>query len=266
MTLAAIFHRIAPRLALAIAVLLAGMIPMAPVPAQAQSVLERLFGAPTAAHRKKIGQAAPKRTVVRKVVRKRTVKRRSPSASRSSRSSRSSSSRSVRSSSAASSRGTSYTYRTLCVRKADGYFFPVSFSTTQDYFDRDLEACQARCPGAEVDLYFHRVLREEAENMVSHSTGKDYTDLATAFAYKTKGIDAAAAKACEIEPEPAFKIEIAEGLGDLPFESPIPLPIRRPEPEAVLVSDLRGGNKDMAEISNRAKVIRRVGPRFFPDQ
>ncbi|MER0237128.1 DUF2865 domain-containing protein [Fulvimarina sp. MAC8] len=241
---------------------------MTPVPVQAQSVLERLFGAPTAAHRQKIGRAAPQRQVKRKVIRKRTVKRSTKrhrqSASRSSGSS--SRSRNRGSVSKASSRGSSYTYRTLCVRKADGYFFPVSFSTTQDYFDRDLESCEARCPGADVDLYFHRVLREEAENMVSHSTGENYTALETAFTYKTKGIDAQAAKACEIEPEPAFKIEVADGLGDLPFESAIPLPIRRPDPEEVLVSDLRGGSRDVAEVSGRQKVIRRVGPRFFPDQ
>ncbi|MEN3793830.1 DUF2865 domain-containing protein [Fulvimarina sp. MAC3] len=265
MTFATKLYRTVPRLVLAFSVMVAGMIPMVPMQAQAQSVLERLFGAPTAAHRRKIGQAAPKRTIGRQVIRKRTVKRsvkrQRQSASRSSRSSARS-----RSASATSSRGSSYTYRTLCVRKADGYFFPVSFSTTEDYFDRDMEACEARCPGTEVDLYFHRVLREEAENMVSHSTGKNYTDLATAFAYKTKGIDATAAKACEIEPEPAFKIEVADDLGELPFQSAIPLPIRRPEPQAILVSDLRGGSKDVAEVSNRQKVIRRVGPRFFPDQ
>ncbi|WP_187289016.1 DUF2865 domain-containing protein [Fulvimarina pelagi] len=241
---------------------------MTPQPVQAQSILQKLFGAPTASHRQKIGRSASKRHLKRKVIR-RSAKRSSNkvrrSANRSSRSRSSGTSRSRRASSAASG-GSSYTYRTLCVRKADGYFFPVSFSTTSEYFDQDLEECQARCPGTDVDLYFHRVLREEAENMVSHTSGVDYTDLATAFAYKTKGIDEAAAKACEIEPEPAFQIEVAEGLGDLPFESAIPLPARRPDPKEVLVSDLRGASKDVAEVSSRPKVIRQVGPQFFPDR
>ncbi len=37
------------------------------------------------------------------------------------------------------------TYRTVCVRLCDGYFFPVSYSTLPNYFDRDAEACESKC-------------------------------------------------------------------------------------------------------------------------
>ena len=37
------------------------------------------------------------------------------------------------------------TYRTLCVRLCDGYYFPVSFSTLPNHFQRDAELCQSRC-------------------------------------------------------------------------------------------------------------------------
>ena len=36
------------------------------------------------------------------------------------------------------------TYRTLCVRLCDGYYFPVSFSTLPNHFQRDCGACASR--------------------------------------------------------------------------------------------------------------------------
>ena len=42
------------------------------------------------------------------------------------------------------------TYRTVCVRTCDGFYFPISFSTTQDHFRDDEASCQRMCPAAEV--------------------------------------------------------------------------------------------------------------------
>lgn len=47
-------------------------------------------------------------------------------------------------------------YRTLCVRACDGYFWPVSWSTTRAGFRRDEEICRAACPNMDVALYVHR--------------------------------------------------------------------------------------------------------------
>lgn len=47
----------------------------------------------------------------------------------------------------------SSTYRTLCVRTCDGYYFPISFATTPNRFQDDERACQRACPAAEVALY-----------------------------------------------------------------------------------------------------------------
>ncbi|WP_421724139.1 DUF2865 domain-containing protein [Bauldia sp.] len=77
------------------------------------------------------------------------------------------------------------TYRTLCVRACDGYYFPVSFAATPSAFDRDANACQALCPGIDVALYVHRNPGEEAAQMVSLS-GEPYTALPTAFRYRTE--------------------------------------------------------------------------------
>lgn len=76
------------------------------------------------------------------------------------------------------------TFRTLCVRTCDGYYFPISFSTTRDHFGADQAACERICPGAESRVYYHRASREGPEQMVSLEGGP-YTDLPTAFSYRS---------------------------------------------------------------------------------
>ena len=75
------------------------------------------------------------------------------------------------------------TYRTVCVRACDGYFFPISFSTTQGSFDRDENLCQARCPGTDVGLYIYQNPGETPDDMRSLS-GRPYVSLDTAFLYQ----------------------------------------------------------------------------------
>lgn len=77
------------------------------------------------------------------------------------------------------------TYRTLCVRTCDGYYFPISFSTTPRNFGRDADACSAKCPGTETELYSHSTNGEGPEDMVSTNTQQPYKELATAFSYRT---------------------------------------------------------------------------------
>ena len=75
------------------------------------------------------------------------------------------------------------TYRTLCVRTCDGYYFPISFSTIPAKFGADALACQQMCPGAEAVLYSHRNPGEDATAMVSLA-GEPYSALPTAFRYR----------------------------------------------------------------------------------
>jgi hypothetical protein len=75
------------------------------------------------------------------------------------------------------------TYRTVCVRTCDGYYFPVSFATTSDHFNDDAQACQHMCPAAEVTLYTHHNPGEEIEQAVSLD-GRRYTELPAAFQYR----------------------------------------------------------------------------------
>ena len=75
------------------------------------------------------------------------------------------------------------TFRTICVRSCDGYYFPISFATTQDRFRDDEQACQRMCPAAEVALYAYHNPGEEVSQAVSLS-GRPYTELPNAFAYR----------------------------------------------------------------------------------
>lgn len=75
------------------------------------------------------------------------------------------------------------TYRTLCVRTCDGYFFPISFATVPNRFGEDEQTCQRLCPASETMLFAHRNPGEEVEQAVS-TNGTPYTQLPNAFKYR----------------------------------------------------------------------------------
>jgi hypothetical protein len=77
------------------------------------------------------------------------------------------------------------TVRTVCVRKVDGYYWPISYSTLVDYAQNDLGTCQESCPGQDVDLYYYDNPGQEPEQMVNLQ-GVPYKSLPNAFAYRTK--------------------------------------------------------------------------------
>lgn len=76
------------------------------------------------------------------------------------------------------------TVRTVCVRKVDGYYWPISYSTLVEYAANDLGTCVEQCPGMDVDLYYYSNPGQEPEQMVNLN-GQPYRDLPTAFAYRT---------------------------------------------------------------------------------
>ena len=80
--------------------------------------------------------------------------------------------------------GASYgTIRTVCVRKSDGYFWPISYSTLPDYLGQDAYQCQETCPGTPVDLYYYKNPGQEPEQMVNLD-GSAYASMPFAFAYR----------------------------------------------------------------------------------
>jgi hypothetical protein len=75
------------------------------------------------------------------------------------------------------------TYRTICVRTCDGFYYPVSYATTPDRFRDDEQTCQRTCPAAEVALYTYHNPGEEVAQAVALN-GRLYTELPTAFQYR----------------------------------------------------------------------------------
>ncbi len=78
----------------------------------------------------------------------------------------------------------SSTYRTVCVRTCDGYYYPISFATVPSKFRDDERACQRSCPAAEVVLYSHRNPGEDINQAVSITGQQPYTALPAAFKYR----------------------------------------------------------------------------------
>jgi hypothetical protein len=77
----------------------------------------------------------------------------------------------------------SNTFRTICVRTCDGFYYPISFATTEAHFQDDQLQCQRMCPAAEVNLYTYHNPGEDVPQAVSLS-GAAYTALPNAFRYR----------------------------------------------------------------------------------
>ncbi|MCB1417529.1 MAG: DUF2865 domain-containing protein [Notoacmeibacter sp.] len=171
------------------------------------------------------------------------------------------------------------TFRTLCVRTCDGYFFPMSFSTTEDFFSRDEQACQAMCPGTEVRLYTHKAEGEESEDMVSLS-GEPYSALSTAYNYRDP--DITQAKGCACNAAKDFSILAGKEAEEKPVDPMdlAPPPRERPDPaldpETAMNADggltaeavrklLLSKPAVTAEAPDDDRKVRVVGPAFLPD-
>jgi uncharacterized protein DUF2865 len=74
-------------------------------------------------------------------------------------------------------------YRTVCVRTCDGYYYPISYNATPAKFAEDEKACKQSCPATEANLYMFRNTGETIDQAVS-TTGAPYTALPTAFRYR----------------------------------------------------------------------------------
>lgn len=173
------------------------------------------------------------------------------------------------------------TFRTLCVRSCDGYYFPISFSTRRDRFETDEQACSQMCPAAEVSLYFHSMPSQDSEEMVSFRSEEPYAAMPNAFSYR-KAVNpdctcgfARPSGLTEIAGGQSFRMETIQ-----PRQPQTPIPTPRPDPgvdpETLANS---GGLFDTADVDamirrNRApqiatpgnRNVRIVGPAFFPVQ
>ncbi|QUS39380.1 DUF2865 domain-containing protein [Tardiphaga alba] len=77
------------------------------------------------------------------------------------------------------------TFRTVCVRTCDGFYFPISFTTIPARFADDERACKAQCPASDANLYTYRNPGEDMNAAVSIS-GQPYSSSPNAFKYRTE--------------------------------------------------------------------------------
>jgi len=76
------------------------------------------------------------------------------------------------------------TYRTLCVRTCDGYYFPISYATNRSHFKTDAAVCESMYPPGEAALYVHHTTGEDASQAVSLG-GEPLAGQSFAFAYRS---------------------------------------------------------------------------------
>lgn len=86
-------------------------------------------------------------------------------------------------------------YRTVCVRLCDGYYFPISFSTTEARFEEDEKACQSTC-SSDSRLFYYENSDGSPETMTDRK-GRAYASLKAAFLYRTTY-----EKSCQCRPDP----------------------------------------------------------------
>lgn len=166
-----------------------------------------------------------------------------------------------------SSRGT---YRTLCVRTCDGFYFPISFSTVPNRFQDDAATCQAMCPGTESKLFYYPNPGGGPETMTALD-GQSYSSLDTAFKYRTSYDPA-----CTCRPAGGYDASTA-AASRAPQSAPdptAPLPRRRPAPgtDPETLADRFGGFVPRAASETASgpvaagpdgKSIRVVGPAYW---
>jgi hypothetical protein len=171
----------------------------------------------------------------------------------------------------------SSTYRTLCVRPSDGYFYPLAYAAMPDVFAQHELVCQAQCDGAM--LFVHRNPGEDIEDAVDLQ-GQRYVDLPNAFVFRERFDPDSACRpspglAAWLQNELAANtVEPSPAPPSLPAIVLVPLPKPRPEPsedpETILNRvgghALIGGQIAAAERWNglvNGEGVRLIGPAFY---
>ncbi|SFO28916.1 Protein of unknown function [Cohaesibacter marisflavi] len=183
------------------------------------------------------------------------------------------------------------TFRTVCVRACDGFFFPISFSTTQNGFQRDAQMCQSSCPGTDAELFVYHNPGESPDDMVSLS-GQPYQALETAYLYKQEYVpgcscqapasqmasisnsDRPRAQAMTPQFTPAPPRQSTPAAPLVPFPSPKQTAMVDPDTQALARYGMKFEPYQPPEVSADAnsvrtadgRSIRIVGPRFFGNQ
>jgi hypothetical protein len=72
------------------------------------------------------------------------------------------------------------TYRTVCVRLCDGFYFPISFSTYRSHFQKDAQRCEQSCPNRS-RLFAHPTGVSDEPAHMKDLQGNHYEELPNAY-------------------------------------------------------------------------------------
>jgi len=175
------------------------------------------------------------------------------------------------------------TYRTVCVRTCDGFYFPISFATVPARFPDDEKTCKNLCPAAEATLFSYRNPGEDMNQAVSIN-GQSYSSSPNAFRYRQEFNPSCACKAAGqtwsdalktiddkasaeqqgdiiVTEESAKKMSRAPAKGAVAKKGTAPAGTTATAPAAPEASP-PAANSTAAAPDN--KPIRSVGPTFIP--
>ncbi|HWV51789.1 DUF2865 domain-containing protein [Pseudorhodoplanes sp.] len=174
------------------------------------------------------------------------------------------------------------TYRTVCVRTCDGYYYPISFATNPGRFQEDERICQRTCPAAQVSLYTYRNPGEEIAQAVSLG-GQNYSSLPTAFRYRQQYDAACSCRqpgqswadamkesgATEFDRGDSVVTQDRARQMSLPRDAkgrPIKDPAVPPSAKAAASSPANAADDGLRGSTAPKRTIRTVGPQFLPVQ
>jgi hypothetical protein len=174
------------------------------------------------------------------------------------------------------------TYRTVCVRSCDGFYFPISFATVPGRFPDDEKTCKALCPAADATLFTYRNPGEDMSSAVSIN-GQPYSSSPNAFRYRQEFNPSCSCKAAGQTWSDALKNiddkAAAEQQGDIIVTEESAKKMSRAPTKPVPASAKKGNapanaappaddpaNTAAAPPGNATdnKSVRTVGPTFIP--
>jgi hypothetical protein len=170
------------------------------------------------------------------------------------------------------------TYRTVCVRSCDGFYFPISFATVPARFPDDEKSCKALCPAADATLFAYRNPGEDMTQAVSIN-GQPYASSPNAFHYRQEFNPSCSCKAAGQSWADALKSiddkAAAEQQGDIIVTEEGAKKMSRPQQPKPTQAAAKKGNAAAPAAAPDApaadsgatpdnKTIRSVGPTFIP--
>jgi len=182
--------------------------------------------------------------------------------------------------------GPSGTYRTVCVRMCDGYYFPISYATTAEHFAEDAQTCQQTCPAADVVLMSNPTGTDITQAVASN--GAPYSALPNAFKYRTSLVPACSCRKpgqswsqalsglrdttlqqddIVVTPDRAKLLSAPRDAQGRPIRDVKTLdPPAAATAAAASIAGASTNEGDTAPPSSKKKPVRTVGPTFVPSR